>query len=80
MKSTANRVFRGLGLLILLVLAFIFMYLIFSATMDRKEARTACEEAYPIYTEVVGIVGLDIGTACFDESGGTVKFLGMLEE
>ncbi len=60
--------------------AIILIYSIISGTMTRSQAQTNCKEAYPTYTKVVGIVGLDIGVVCFDESGGTVKFLGMLEE
>ncbi len=67
-------------ILLILFSAGALIYLVYDTNQARAEADKSCEEAYPSHTEVVGIVGLDIGTACFDESGGTVKFLGMLEE
>ncbi len=75
-KASARALFillLGLGTITLIIL-------VYSTNQDKESAQSGCEEAYPTYTKVVGIVGLDIGTACFDESGGTVKFLGMLED
>ncbi len=79
MRILLNLAKLTFSLSVVLVAVFLIYSLIFG-TIDRKQAKTDCKEAYPTYTEVVAIVGLDIGTACFDESGGTVKFLGMLEE
>ncbi len=64
----------------IVLIAVLLIYSIISGTMTRSQAQTNCKETYPTYTEVVGIIGLDIGIACFDESEGKVKFLGMLEE
>ncbi len=80
MRSMIVTGIRGVSLLILVSIAVALIYLIYSANQDNESAQSACEEQYPNYTEVVGLTGLDIGTVCFDESGETVKFLGMLEE
>ena len=78
-KSTIRIVKVGI-LLVIFLTAFALIYLVFSTNQDRKEASRLCQQAYPNNTEVVGVVGLDIGTVCFDESGENVKYLGMLEE
>ena len=67
-------------ILVFLLATMALMYLVYSANDSKADANRLCQETYPNSTEVVGIVGLDIGTVCFDESGANVKFLGMLEE
>ncbi len=73
-------IYKSTPLALLVLVSIVLLYLTVSSDGDKRGAQVACKEAYPTYTEVVAIVGLDIGTVCFDESGGTVKFLGVLEE
>ncbi len=58
----------------------ILLYDVYDSNQDRKGAVSACIEAYPNHTQVIGIVGLDLGTLCFDESEDPAVLLGVLDE